>query len=227
MIHFSTYLTYIGLFLSGDEKDLNRLLGGMPWDKGHWWYQLAHVCQRWRIIIFRSASYLRLSLVCTNGTPVQNMLSHSPPLPLTVDYIDEDGITAEDEEGILLESEQCHRVRHLHLVFPVQNLQKLVMVIDEEFPIQEDPIMYPPLNHNTALMLPETLQAPHLRRLTLRGFACPIQSRLHPTTAGLVTLHLTTIHPSAYFQPNILLQWISFLPQLESRNRLSILCSQS
>jgi len=33
---------------------------------------------------------------------------------------------------------------------------------------------------------------------------------------GLVTLYLVIFHTSAYFQPNILLQWISFMPQLET-----------
>ena len=38
------------------------------------------------------------------------------------------------------------------------------------------------------------------------------------TAPGLVTLCLIIDHPSAYFQPNIpvLLQWISFMPQLEN-----------
>ena len=53
----------------------------------------------------------------------------------------------------------------------------------------------------------------------LRGFTsitCPIRPRLHPTAPGLVTLSLITTHPSAYFQPNVLRQWISFMPQLET-----------
>ena len=62
---------------------------------------------------------------------------HSSPLPLTVDYSGEDGITAEDEEGIFLALEQRRRVGHLRLHFPVQNLQKLVKVIDGEFPTLE------------------------------------------------------------------------------------------
>ncbi|KAF8489543.1 hypothetical protein F5888DRAFT_1161588 [Russula emetica] len=144
------------------------------------------------------------------------MLAHSPPLPLTVDYRSDDGITAEDEEGLLLALEQRHRVRHLRLVFPVQNLQKLLPAIDEEFPTLEYLIMYPPLMENTALMLPETLQAPNLHHFALSCFTCPIRARLYPTAAGLVTLCLITMHPSAYFQPNMLLQWISFMPQLES-----------
>ncbi len=81
------------------------------------------------------------------------MLAHSPPLPLTVDYRSENGVTAEDEEGILLALEQRHRVRHLRLIFPVQNLQKLVMAIDEEFPILEYLIVDPWAKDNTVLML--------------------------------------------------------------------------
>ena len=144
------------------------------------------------------------------------MLFHSPPLPLTVDYSSEGGITTGDEEGILLALEQRDRVRHLRLFFPVQNLQKLVTAIDKEFPILEYLIVEPWAKDNTAFMLPETLQAPNLRHLMLRGFACPIRPRLHPTAAILVRLYLIINHPSAYFQPNTLLQWVSFMPLLES-----------
>jgi hypothetical protein len=144
------------------------------------------------------------------------MLAHSPPLPLTVDYRSEDGIAAEDEEGILHALEQRHRLRHLRLLLPVQNLQKPVMAIDEEFPILEYLILEPSMKSCTVLVLPETLQAPHLRHLALRGFTCPIRPRLHLTTARLVTLCLVMTHPSAYFQPSVLLQWVSFMPQLEN-----------
>ena len=211
------FYLYRPFFLDEGGKGRKRLYrGGEPWVQGHWWYKLAHVCQRWRNLILGSTSYLRLSLVCTNGTPVENMLAHSPPLPLTVDYRSKDGITAEDEEGILLALEQRHRVRHLRLVFPVQNLQRLVIAIDEEFPILEYLIVDPRTKDDTVLVLPETLQAPNLHHLVLRGFACPIRSRLHPSAAGLVTLYLAINHSSAYFQPNVLLQWISFMPQLEN-----------
>ena len=144
------------------------------------------------------------------------MLAHSPPLPLTVDYRSEDDITAEDEEGILLALEHRHRLRHLRLFFLVQNPRKLVMAIDKEFPILEYLIVDSLTEESTALMLPETLQAPNLHHLTLVGFACPMRSRLHPTSASLVTLFLIITHPSSFFQPNLLLQWISFMPQLES-----------
>ena len=215
---FSLYRPF---FLGEDENFVGLQFGGnseLGWKYGRWWYILTHVCQRWRNLILGSASYLRLSLVCTNGTPVANMLQLSPPLPLTVDYCSENGITANDEEGLLLALEQRDRIRHLRLFLPLRDLQKFVMAIDEEFPILEYLIVDPWTNDDsTALMLPETLQAPNLRHLTLRGFACPIRSRLvHPTAMGLVTLYLIINHTSAYFQPDILLQGISFMPQLEN-----------
>jgi len=143
------------------------------------------------------------------------MLAHSPPLPLTVDYYGSDGITAEDEEGLMLALEQRNRVRHLHLCFRVWKLQKLVMAIDREFPILEYLFVTSPIKDSTSLMLCSTLQAPKLKHLALWGFTYPIGPQLHPTAVGLVTLHLEIVHPFAYFQPNILLQWISFMPQLE------------
>ena len=203
-----------------DEDTIGCVFGGkLGWKHGRWWYILAHVCQRWRNLILGSASYLRLSLVCTNVTPIANVLRLSPPLPLTVDYQSENGITAEDEEGLLLALEQRDRIRHLRLCLPAGDLEKLVMEINMEFPVLEYLIVttWTPLaKDSTAFMLPDTLQAPNLRHLALNGFACPIQSRLHPTAVGLVTLYLLINHPSAYFQPNILLQWISFMPQIEN-----------
>ena len=211
------FYLYRPFFLGEGWDGYERLYGGrVYWVEGRWWYRLAHVCRRWRNLILDSASYLRLSLVCKNGTPVQNMLAHSPLLPLTLDYYSENDITAEDEEGISLALKQPDRVRHLRLAFPVQNLLKLVVAIDGEFPIMEYLILGPLTQGSTVLILPETLQAPHLRHLFLGGFTCSIRPRLHPAAASLVTLYLIIDQPSAYFQPNILLQWISFMPQLES-----------
>ncbi len=204
-------------YFLGQETDAHeRLYGGHKWVGGRWWFKLAHVCQRWRNLILGSAPYLGLSLVCTSGTPVAKMLAHSPPLPLTVDYFGKDGITAEDEEGLMLALEQRNRVRHIRLRFPVQNLHKLVDAIDGEFPILEYLIVMPPMHDSTALVLHKTLQAPRLKHLALIGFTCRIGPRLHPTAVDLVTLDLVIKHPSAYFPPNILLQWISFMPQLET-----------
>jgi len=144
------------------------------------------------------------------------MLAHSPPLPLIIDYDDElDALTAEDEEAIVLALGHRNRVRRIRLAMPVPNLQKLIVGMDEEYPVLEYLVVGPSMQDSTALIFPGTLQAPHLRHLTLLGFANPIGSRLFTTAVGLVTLCLIITHPHAYLQPDNLLQWISSIPRLE------------
>jgi hypothetical protein len=204
--------------LSGeDEDESTRLIGGNErWDRSRWWYKLAHVCQRWRNVILESASYLGLSLVCTYGTPVADMLAHSPPLPLVIEYLNQYRDIIEDEQDAFLALNQRDRVHRVRLFMPVTSLQKLIGAMDEEYPVLDYLIIAPPPEDKSAiLMLPETLQAPHLRHLTLDGFALPIGSRLLTTSVGLVSLFLVFNDPSTYFHPNALLRWLSFMPQLE------------
>jgi hypothetical protein len=142
------------------------------------------------------------------------MLAHSPPLPLVIDCYGHD-ITAEDEEAIILALEQRDRVRRIRFRIPVLNLQKLIMAIDEEYPILEYLILEVPRgDESTVLILPETLQTPHLRHLVI-GCSIPIRFQLLTTAVGLVTLNLGLYHPSTYFQPTVLLQSLSLMPQLE------------
>jgi hypothetical protein len=206
---------YRPAIFDGDEDNIDQIKGGEGWDHERWWYKLAHVCQRWQILILRSASYLGLCLVCTRGTPVADMLAHSPPLPLVIDYFNVyDGIDVEDEEAIILALKQRDRVR---LGMTVWYMLKLIIAIDEEYPVPEYLIMESTVWDltSTTVMLPKTFQAPRLRYLLLSGFALPMGSRLLTTALGIVMLTLDVGYPSAYFQPNTLLQRLSFMPQLE------------
>jgi hypothetical protein len=210
---------YRPFLLGEDDADDRRLFGGESgWVRGRWWYRLAHVCQRWRDIILGSASYLDLSLVCTYGTPVADMLEHSPPLPLDIDFYEKfRDVTAEDEEGAILALKKRDRVRRVRIRIPVTGQQKLIAAMDDEYPILEYLVIGLPIEDtSTILMFPETLRAPHLRHLTLRGFALPVESQLLTSAVGLVTLYLIMVHQSTYFHPNTLLQWISLMPRLET-----------
>lgn len=150
------------------------------------------------------------------GTPVADMLAHSPPFPLVIDFFRHD-ITAEDEKGIVLALEQRHRIRRIRLEIPIQNLQKLIKSIDEEYPILEYLTMAPLFSDKSPnLKLPVTLRAPHLSHLGLFGFTIPTGSQLLPTAVGLVTLCLAMADPSTYFNPTVLLQWITIMPQLNT-----------
>jgi hypothetical protein len=202
-------------FLLGEDQDVNtRFEGGARWVGERWWYRLTHVCQRWRNVILGSASYLGLCLVCTNGTPVADMLALSPPLPLVVDC-QYDGITAEDQETIIFALKQRNRVRRIRLSLPALKLQKIIMAIDGEYPILEYLILWvPPEDKTAVLTLPETLQTPQLRHVMI-NCSIPIRFQVFTTAVGLVALHLALHHPSTYFQPTVLLQSLSLMPQLE------------
>ena len=145
------------------------------------------------------------------------MLAHSPPFPLIIDYSNEfHKIPAEDEDEIILALEQRERVRRIRLRLPVPNMQRFITIIEDEYPTLKYLVMATPHeNKSVSLMLIETFQAPDLRHLALGGLAIPIGSRLLTTAVGLVVLALNTKNPSGYFQPNTLLRWISFMPDLE------------
>ena len=209
-------------FLLGEDEDEGARLGGGRggWNRGRWWYGLSHVCQRWRRVILGSASYLGVSLVCTTGTPVADMLAHSPPLPLLIDYRNGNrDIAAEDEEGAIFALMHYNRVRRVRLGMAATSLQTLIVAMDDEYPVLEYLIIaFPDEDDSSICQFPETLQAPNLRHLYLFGFVIPIGSRLLTTSVGLVTLNLAMVHPSTYFHPNILLRWLSYMPQLETLN---------
>jgi hypothetical protein len=83
----------------------------------------------------------------------------------------------EDEEGAILALRQRDRVRRVRLDMPAMYLQRLIMVVDEEYPILEYLVILEWTDDNSIiLMFPETLQAPHLHHLTPIGFSLPISS---------------------------------------------------
>jgi hypothetical protein len=192
----------------------NILLGDLVGER--WWYKCVQVCQRWRYLILGSASYLRLSLLCTRGTPVADMLIHPPPLPLIIHYSDiNQDLTAEDEEGIMLALQNRNRVRLINLRISVPSLQRLVTAIDGEFPTLELLSIEPSARQNTRFSLPPTFGAPQLRHLWLDYFTSPIGSPFLTTAVGLVTLFLRSTHTSTYVRPDLFLRAISLLPHLE------------
>ena len=210
------FYLYRPVLLDKDEDDDKCILQGGEWDRDRWWYKLTHVCRRWRYLVLGTASYLGLGLICTFGIRVADMLAHSPPLPLIIDYMDPDHeISAEDEEGLLLALQHRDRVRRIRLRVHVSDLRKLTMIIDDKYPMLEYLYIEPSTRDDTGLILPKTFQAPHLRYLILVHFAFPIGSPLLMTAVGLVTLSLQRIPRSAHFHPNDLLQQLSMMPQLE------------
>ena len=211
------FLLYRPALLDEDEVIDIRILQGGEWGRERWWYKLVRVCRRWRYLIFQSASHLGVCLVCTYGTPVLDMLAHSPLLPLVIDAVDNlQGISAEDEERINFVLQHSDRVRRIRVRMPVPNLQRLILAMDKEFPMLEYLYIAPPAKHDATVTFPQSFRAPQLRQLILINLATSITSPLIATIHDLVTLALDYIHPSAYFSPHDLLVQLSLMPQLET-----------
>jgi len=206
------------VLLDDDAASETDILQGI-WTGERWWYKLVQVCRRWRYLILGSAPHLHLSLVCSRGTPVAEMLEHSPPLPLVIDHIHyHNSVTIEDEEGIMLALRHHDRVRRVGLLMPVPNLQKVIaaVALNNEFPMLEWLYLRPPAKQVLSLIFPKSFRAPRLRRLKLSNFAFPIGSQLLTTSVGLVTLSLEDISPSVYLHPDELVHRLSQMPQLET-----------
>jgi hypothetical protein len=193
--------------------------GGNLWNflDQDWWYKLAQVCRRWRHLILGSASYLRLSLLCIAGTPVAEVLAHSPPFPLIIVYDESfQHLSAEDEEGIIFALSHRNRVRCIFLLLDVPRLSRLISAIDDEFPALILLRLGTPTRHDTRMALPPKFEAPHLRYLFFTHIASPMGHSFLSSAIGLVILSLRWIHPSTYPHPNDFLQHLSLLPQLDT-----------
>ena len=158
------------------EFDDSYILGGGKWNRERWWHRLVQVCRRWRYLVLDSAFHLQVSLVCSHGTPVADMLAHSPPaIPIVIDHFNDEhqDLTAEDEKGIILALQHRDRVRRIRIIKPTPILQKVIIALDGEFPILEFLSIWhqryhePVIEERTNLNLPETFRAPHIRQLLL------------------------------------------------------------
>jgi hypothetical protein len=124
-------------------------------------------------------------------------------------------MTAEDEENAMLALSHRDRVHHIDLKMPAPKLRKFITAMNEEFPILERIYIDCLTEEYPSLILPQTFQAPNLRKLNLWYIALPLGSPLLTAPMGLVILWLGRISRSAYFSPSYILTRISLMPQLE------------
>ena len=147
-------------------------------------------------------------------------LSHLPPIPLVIDYSDRTtAMTWQDEDNIRLGLERHDRVRRVRvdLHVPSSGFRTWLLQMSQLFPRLEDLSL---LSMTAGMdemspVLPETLQAPNLRRLSLHGIGLPAGLPLLSSAIALSTLSLTHIRPSCYFLPRHLATQLKGLHQLE------------
>ena len=193
-----------------------RLIQEENWTLRLTWRRIAHVCRRWRYLLYDSSFHLDMCLLLTNDSPSMDTLSHLPPLPLVIDYSDKTRTMApKDEDNILIGLQQHGRVRRLGLQAPSSSLRIWLELMNKHFLGLRDLSLSSTTIEEIDLVLPETLQSPGLCRLALHGINLPKGLQLLSSAISLSTLILTRIGASCYFPPGHLVTRLQGLPHLE------------
>ena len=181
------------------------------------WRNLAHVCRRWRYLIYDSWSHLDMCLLLTNKSPSITTLSHLPPLPLFIDYSDARSRTkARKDEDNIHHGLQWHgRVCQVTIQAPSLSLRRWLELMNKPFPRLRNLSLLSTTIEDMKLTLTDTLQAPDLRHLSLHGIRLPMGLPLLSSTIALSTLSLTHVGVSSYFSPGQLVTQLQCLPFLE------------
>ena len=120
-----------------------------------------------------------------------------------------------DADNVHRGLQQHDRVRRVILQAPSSSLCTWLEPMNKLFPMLVDLSLLSTTIEETNPMLPETLQAPYLRRLSLHGIGLPKGLPLLSSATTLSTLSLTHIGASCYFPPVDLVTRLRGLPHLE------------
>ena len=194
-----------------------QLQHGEDWNLQLTWRKPAHVCQRWRHLIYDSWSYLDMWLILRNNSPSIDTLSHLPDLPLVINYsADKTGtITRKDEDNVHVGLQRHGRVLQVALRAPSSSLRMWLKPMNKLFPRLGDFSLFSTTIEEAYTIFPETLLAPNLRHLALHDIALPRGLPLLSSAIALSTLSLTHIRASCYFSPRDLVSQLRGLPHLE------------
>ena len=198
--------------------------GGYPYRAE--WIKLAHVCRRWRSVVFQSPRRLNLRLVCTHNTPTMDTLDIWPPLPLVIHdcHIYIKGRPSSDNVIAALEhndrvSQIClmnlRRSNYGYLVdsaamqkpFPELTYLELGVLEDEDG-----------VNDGPGSILPDSFlggTAPRLRSLCFYNIQFRELPKLLLSTTHLVELELDNIPLSGCIPPEVMATSLSALTSLE------------
>jgi hypothetical protein len=178
------------------------------------WHTLVHVCQRWRYVVFDSPHRLDLQLLCTDRTPVTNMLDIWPALPIVISAnlpLPASGVT-----NIISALQQHNRVCTIDIDGVPNSLLKEFAAMQEPFPALTD-LELRSSDENAAVLSDSFLggSAPSLQDLHLGGIPFPALPKLLLSTHDLVKLVLWNIPRSGYFSPEAMSTCLSTLTSLE------------
>ena len=199
---------------------------GLPWK----WHRLAHVCRRWRNVIYTSPQYLDLQIFCKFGKPIQHVLGAWPSLPLVVGF----NANRESEslpENVVIALRHTDRVCEIDLSVTAPISLSIADMMQVPFPALER-IRIESKDAAEPVVISEFLggSAPRLKEIHVGGIGIPFLAlrRLLLSTDNLVQLRLENIPKSCYFSPDDLVTILSSLGHLKDLSIwFSLLASRS
>ena len=183
---------------------------------------LAHVCRRWRSVVFQSPLRLNLQLFCTRKTPARDTLDIWPPLPLIIFHNYE--IFGDETTGVdnmIAAFEHNDRVCQIELsYFSSPELEYIINseAMQKPFPELTDLLLSMYEDDESRPILPDSFlggTAPHLRSLDLHGIPFLGLPKLLLSASHLVDLVLYDIPRSGYIPPESMATSLSVLTSLD------------
>ena len=201
-----------------DGRHSGSRFAGLPepvWD----WHILAHVCQRWRQVIFASPLRLNLRILCKHRTPVQKNLDIWPTFPIHVEYVYPMTLEGIDEDNVMAALKNPSRVGAVGLSLMGPQLGKMIAVMQESFPnLTHLYLDITPLYASDVPVLPPEFlgrSAPCLQAIEFYGIPFPELTALLLSASDLVTLYLFNIPQTGYISPEAMVAALATLTRLE------------
>ena len=196
-------------------------LGHRP-DDEHAWYELVHVCRRWRCLVFASPHRLRLRLVCTDKRPVKEALDLWPDLPISICAHDFKPTRIQTlETNVIAALEHHDRVCDIILGAYPTSLMKILSTMKKPFPSLINLEIVSLLRKKS--MIPDSFlggSAPLLQSIQFLNIplSCPEIRKLLFSAPNLVSLCLFLVPRSGpgCTSPEAMVNGLSVLTRLKS-----------
>lgn len=194
-------------------------LCGESWEQ-HEWCALAHVCQRWRHIIFAWPNYLDIKIGCTSRTAAVKALDVWPALPISIHSVLYIAGTPNygDGNGVIDVLEHRGRITGINLSsLTGPQLEICTTFMQEPFSILRALSLgcgaeTPPVISDMFL----AGSAPRLQKIKLQGIPFPTLPKFLLSTRDLVELHLDDIPRTGYISPDVMATSLAMLTKLQS-----------
>ena len=197
-------------------RDDDRMLR-LTWN----WHRLAHVCRRWRSIIFASPNFLDLRLVCLPGTRLE-LTGIWPPFPIIISDAVYDVVYNKLRKTFDFDAAIVHtdRVREINLIYLTRpRLQRLVFQMHVQFPALVRLVICCQDRRYNVPALPDGFlggSAPQLQYFGLHRIPFPALPKFLLSATGLVYLVLKSIPDSGCFSPEAIVTGLAAMANLKS-----------